>query len=215
MINVEAVRILFRRQLPDPDTGMLEIVNASFIADEPAIFGTPNEDWHARELKWYLSQSLNVNDIPGEIPAIWKQVADKDGFINSNYGWCIFSNENGNQFDNAIEALTRDRNSRQAVMIYNRPSMHKDSTRDGMRDFMCTHCTHMMIRNGQLLYMVNMRSNDAVLGYKGDYAWQKWVYNKAYKLLRVVYPDLTVGPIYWNVGSLHVYPRHHHLVMPS
>jgi len=215
MINVASIRRLFRAQLPDPDTGMLEIVNASFIADEPAIFGTPNEDWHKRELAWYLSESLNVNDIPEPIPAIWKQVASTSGEINSNYGWCIFSDANGNQFDNAIEALLRDRHSRQAVMIYNRPSMHTDCKRDGMRDFMCTHSTHLMIRNGQLHCMVNMRSNDAIFGYKGDYAWQKWVYNEAYKLLRARYPDLATGPIYWNVGSLHVYPRHHHLVMSS
>jgi len=39
---------------------MLEIRSASFVADEPAIFGTPNEDYIRRELAWYESQSLNV-----------------------------------------------------------------------------------------------------------------------------------------------------------
>jgi hypothetical protein len=57
---------------------MLEIVNASFVADEPAIFGSVNYDYVARELKWYKSQSLNVNDIPDGPPAIWQQVSDPD-----------------------------------------------------------------------------------------------------------------------------------------
>jgi len=73
----------------------IELINASFIADEESIFGEPNHDYIRREIDWYLSKSLNVNDIPGKVPEIWKQVADNKGNINSNYGWCIFSPENG------------------------------------------------------------------------------------------------------------------------
>ena len=53
---------------------VIELIGQSFIADEESIFGTVNHDWNQRELDWYLSQSLNVNHIPGETPAIWKQV---------------------------------------------------------------------------------------------------------------------------------------------
>lgn len=72
----------------------IEIVNANFVVNLPVIFGTINQDYVKREEEWYNSQSLNVNDIPGGTPSIWKAVADKDGFINSNYGWCIYSPEN-------------------------------------------------------------------------------------------------------------------------
>ena len=72
----------------------LEIIGDSYYADEDVIFGTLNEDYANRELKWYLSESLNVNDIPDGAPTIWKQVSSKDGLINSNYGWCIFSADN-------------------------------------------------------------------------------------------------------------------------
>lgn len=211
-MNVEAIRRLFRMQMPDPETGMLEIVNASFVADEDAIFGTVNHDYVRREIDWYLTRSLNVNDIEGEVPAIWRQIASPDGSINSNYGWCILSEENGQQFVNATDALLADKNSRQAVMIYNRPSMHKDSKRDGMRDFMCTHSTHLMIRNDELLYIVNMRSNDAIFGYKNDCAWHRWVHKMAWRRLQLEYPTLKLGKLYWNAGSLHIYPRHLHLV---
>jgi len=211
-VNVGDIRNAFRAIAPHPETGMIEIINASFIADEPAIFGTPNGEWHQRELDWYLSRSRNVYDIIEPIPAIWKQVASPSGKINSNYGWCIYSEENGSQYLNAIRSLKQNMHSRQAVMIYNRPSMHTDSTADGMKDFICTHSTHLMIREGLLHYIVNMRSSDAVFGYKGDRAWHSFVQQSALVDLAEDYPDLKLGPIYWNSGSLHVYPRHHHLV---
>jgi thymidylate synthase len=186
---------------------MLEIRGANFIADEPAIFGTPNQDYIERELAWYKSMSRNVNDIPGGPPAIWKQVADKNGCINSNYGWCIWSDENGNQYHRVLGELCEQPNSRRAVMIYTRPSMWEDYDRDGMSDFMCTNTVQYMIRWGRLHAIVQMRSNDVVFGYKNDYAWQKHV-------LDMLAADLFVEPgeIYWNAGSLHVYSRHFHLI---
>jgi len=186
---------------------MLELVSASFVADEPAIFGKVNQDYVDRELAWYESQSLNVNDIPGGPPAIWKQVADKDGFINSNYGWCIWSPMNGNQYDNAVAELKKNPESRRAVMIYTRPSMWNKYNLGGMSDFMCTNAVQYVVREGSVHAIVQMRSNDVVFGYKNDYAWQKHV-------LDLVAKDLGVpaGYILWNAGSLHVYERHFDLI---
>jgi thymidylate synthase len=186
---------------------MIEIRSASFIADAPAIFGTPNQDYIDREIAWYESQSLNVNDIPGGPPAIWKQVADKNGFINSNYGWCIWSKENGSQYDKVLNELREQPNSRRAVMIYTRPTMWDDYDRDGMSDFMCTNAVQYLRRWGKLFAVVQMRSNDVVFGYKNDYAWQKHVLDK----LAAELGDVP-GDIYWNAGSLHVYERHFHLI---
>ena len=36
----------------------IELVGANFVADEPLIFGTVNEDYVERELAWYKSKSL-------------------------------------------------------------------------------------------------------------------------------------------------------------
>jgi hypothetical protein len=47
----------------------VEIIGASFIADEESLFGEVNWDYVRREEEWYNSQSLNVNDIPGGPPA--------------------------------------------------------------------------------------------------------------------------------------------------
>ena len=185
----------------------IEILNASFIADQPSIIGKVNEDYVQRELEWYKSQSLNVNDIPGETPQIWKMVASDKGEINSNYGWCIYSEENGYQFENVVDELIKNPHSRRANMIYTRPSMHGDYNRDGMSDFMCTNNVQYIIRNDQVHALVYMRSNDAVFGYKNDYAWQKHVLDEVASEICV-----QAGDIHWNVSSLHIYERHFDLL---
>jgi thymidylate synthase len=210
--RVSDIRELFKNSISDPTTGMLEIYNASFIADEPAIFGTVNEDWNLREREWYLSQSLYVTDIPAPIPQIWLNVASKDSRINSNYGWCVFSSENFKQYENVVNSLKNDKNTRQASLIYNRPSMHLDSNDNGMKDFMCTFAQQVLIRENKLIFIVFQRSMDAVFGYKGDYAWASYLQDKLLEDLLPTYPELIKGDILWNAASLHVYPRHLHLV---
>lgn len=190
----------------------VELINASFIADEDFIFGTPSSDWHERELQWYLSQSRNVNDIPPPIPRIWEQIADHSGFINSNYGWCIFSYDNGNQFNECFNALNKNPDTRQAIMIYNRPSMHEDSKEFGRTDFMCCQNVQYFIRDNQLIAIANWRSSDAVFGYKGDLFWNRYVLDKLHSQLLIKYPTLQKGPIIWNAASLHVYQRHFRLI---
>lgn len=191
----------------------IEIINASFVADQSLIFGTVNQDYVERELKWYRSLSLNVNDIPGGAPAIWKQVADRDGMINSNYGWCIYSAENHHQFSKVVAELEKSPLSRRATMIYIRPTMHEDYKQNGMSDFMCTYSTQYYIRDGLLHASVFMRSNDAVYGYKNDYAWQRYVQEEVLQAINgrcnTVY---ALGDLHWNAGSLHVYERHFELV---
>lgn len=186
---------------------VIELIGQSFIADEESIFGTVNHDWNQRELDWYLSQSLNVNHIPGETPAIWKQVADKHGSINSNYGWCIFSNKNHNQYLNVLDTLTKNPDSRRGEMIYTRPSMQTDYNINGRSDFMCTGSVSYFIRDNKLTAHVKMRSNDVTFGYKGDYHWQKYVLDRLAKDLNV-----ESGDIIWTASSLHVYDRHFYLV---
>lgn len=212
--HVEDVRGTFRRLKQDQTyvtdkTGvkMLEVVHASFEANEETIFGPVNWDYVRREEEWYESQSLNVNDIPGGAPAIWKQVATKDGFVNSNYGHLIYSATNGHQYQNTLRELQDKPESRRAIMIYNRPSMWIDYNRDGMSDFVCTLAHQYFVRDGKLHASVTMRSNDVVFGYRNDRAWARHVLEQLADDLR-----LPMGKIYWHAGSLHVYERHFDLV---
>ena len=191
----------------------VEIINACFKADEDHIFGEVNQDYVLRELSWYQSMLLNVNDIPGGAPAIWKQVADPDGFINSNYGWCVFSKDNNYQFDHVVTELEMNPDSRRANMIYTRPEMWGDHNKNGRSDFMCTNNVQYVIRDKKIHAMVYMRSNDAWAGYRNDYAWQKYVLERLVRNLEARSPrGYEVGDIYWNVGSLHVYSRQFYLL---
>ena len=211
MLKVEDIRQHFIGELMDSNfvtdkTGVktIEMIGATFEADEPTIFGDVNDDYIQRELEWYESMSLYVDDIPGVTPAIWQQVADRAGKINSNYGWAIYHKDNGLQYVRVFNELLHLPNSRRAVMIYTRPTMWEDYKRDGMSDFMCTNTVQYMIRNEQLVAIVQMRSNDVVFGYRNDYAWQKHVADTLTTDL-----GLTKEPkIIWHVGSLHVYERH-------
>lgn len=185
----------------------IEIVGASFVVDEDHIFGEVNWDYVAREEQWYNSMSLNVNDIPGGAPKIWQTVADKDGFINSNYGAVLYADWNFNQYDNVKKELSKNPGSRRATAIYNRPSMWIDYNKNGRSDFMCTNAVQYVIRKGALHAIVQMRSNDAIFGFRNDRSWQQHVLEKLAADLGV-----PVGKLYWQVGSLHVYERHYYLV---
>jgi thymidylate synthase len=185
----------------------IELVGTSFIADEESIFGQVNMDYVSRELEWYGSMSLNVNDIPAPIPRIWQEVADSNGEINSNYGWAVFHPDNGNQYASVFNELETNPNSRRAIMIYTRPTMHTDYNSSGKSDFICTNTVHYMVRDGKLVAIVNMRSNDAVYGYKNDYQWQKFVHTKLADEL-----GIPTGQMIWQANSLHVYSRHFNLV---
>jgi len=191
------------------DVKTLELVGASFIADEETIFGTPNKEYIDREISWYLDESLNVCDIPGKTPEIWNQISSTEGKINSNYGYLVFSEENYNQYKSVCQQLLCDQNSRRAVVIYQRPTMHSDFSVDGMSDFICTNAVQYMIRDNMVHSVVQMRSNDVVFGYRNDYAWQKFVLDWLIKDLNVLGENnYSAGDITWQVGSLHVYERH-------
>jgi thymidylate synthase len=191
---------------------MIEILNASFIAIQDSIFGKVNKDYIERELEWYKIQSLYVEDIPGETPKIWKDISDRGGKINSNYGYLVYSEDNYLQFDNVVNELAKNPDSRRAEMIYTRPSIWKEFDKDGMSDFICTETVQYLIRDNKLNTIVKMRSNDAWAGYRNDYAWQKHVRNQVYWALKHFYNNLQKGDIYWNVGSLHLYERQFYLL---
>lgn len=191
----------------------VEIQNAHFLADKDWIIREPNYDYAKREIEWYESQSLYVKDIPGDVPKIWQMCADKDGKINSNYGWCIFSYENGSQYEHCLNRLLDDHHTREACMIYTRPSMQTDCNKNGMHDFMCTYSTQVFLNpinefGYDLDYTVFMRSNDAVYGFCNDAIWAKRVRDKLVTDLNNRGLTVFPGKIIWNAGSLHVYERH-------
>jgi thymidylate synthase len=221
MITIEAVRQYFRYQLENENftidkTGAktIELIGASFTADEPSIFGTPNQEYIDKEIEWYKSMSNNINDInkDGDPPAAWKYAASEHGEINSNYGLLTMADEYHNQLGHVVDELTSNPDSRRACMIYNRPSIWTEYDKNGMSDFICTNAVSYMIRNDKLISVVQMRSNDVVYGYKNDYAWQRWMQEEVCSLYNIFKPMIQPGEIMWQVQNLHVYEKHFNLV---
>lgn len=198
----------------------VELICPMFVLDpqQPILdFGvkSTNLDYCGIEVEWYMSQSLSISGYVDYVK-IWNDICSKDGLkmVNSNYGWCIFSSENGEQYKNCVEALLKDKTSRRAVMIYTRPSMHTDYCKNGMNDFMCTDGVQCFIRNNphtgneELIYVVKQRSCDFIYGFFNDFYWHCHIYRSMYDVLKVKYPELCVGPILYNAYSFHVYERH-------
>ena len=193
----------------------IEMIGASFIADEDAIFGTPNEEYIRAELSWYQSMSTNVQDLAmlyGKTPKAWEYSANQWGEINSNYGKLIFDKQYHNQFINACTELRKNPNSRRATMVYNRPSIWSEYNENGKNDFICTNCVQYYIRNGKVDAVVQMRSNDVIFGYRNDFAWQKYVLTMVTSDLYEYGHEVEAGNIYWQVANLHVYERHFDMV---
>lgn len=198
----------------------IEIQNVQFEVDKPWIVREPNEEYFQRELKWYQTESLNVNDIPDGAPTMWKSCATPDGYINSNYGWMIWSKDNCEQYKHCLQKLIEDPHTREACMIYNRPSMQEEYNKNGMHDFCCTYAVQCFLNEDNsgryhLKYIVYMRSNDAVFGFDNDALWHMHVQERLARDLFSNIPTLTgiagpiiCDPIVWNAGSLHVYERH-------
>ena len=224
MINkIEDVRGLFIGKLRINDfvidkTGQktIEWIGASFMADEPSIFGEPNQDYIDRELNWYRSQVANVNAISGKVPVAWKLAANDWGEVNSNYGQIIYSDKYHHQYGRVLDELLENPDGRRASMIYNRPSIWEEYNENGKNDFICTNAVTYYIRDGELHCVVQMRSNDVVFGYKNDYAWQLYVLEDMVKDYNDCksqnYEEIKTGDIIWQVQNLHVYERHFHLV---
>lgn len=238
MFTTDAICRLLNEQKPT-ENGTKELLHTVFLADKNYIVRKPKEPYQTNELEWFISQSRNIQDLrsfAGFIPKIWNDIADVHDIINSNYGWCCLSEENGSQFDNAMKHLEKDKNSRRAIMIYNRPSMHKDwcsnrtistdntiikETCDDWHnmsnnkyksirgDFMCCQNNHFIIRDNKLIMTVHMRSLDAVYGYNADYIWFDWIFNKAVQYLKKTYKELERGEMVIYADSVHVYEKHY------
>ena len=234
--NTKDIAEIFKKHLDaghfvNDRTGVktIEIIGASFVADKPAIFGTPNESYIEIEKAWYESQSTNVNWMSDtynrNVPKCWIASANTYGEINSNYGQIIYSDKYHHQYGRVLDELLENPDGRRASMIYNRPSIWEEYNEDGKNDFICTNSVTYYIRDDKLHCVVQMRSNDVVFGYKNDYAWQLHVLNmmiadinasnKADRDLGygdMNQEDLAAGNIIWQVQNLHVYERHFDLV---
>ena len=169
-----------------------------------------SQEYAEAEWQWYLSGDRNIaklGDLYGKVPAIWKRMADKDGNVNSNYGWQWHRNH---QLDLVISMLKDNPETRQAaISIYDGKEIN-----DYANDTPCTYAVQFTVLNGKLNMSVVMRSNDLWYGFCNDQ------YQFSNLQLLVAYETgYEVGTYYHFAHNLHLYndklpkykPRNFHI----
>ena len=155
-----------------------------------------NEEYAAAEWAWYLSGDPRVStlgELYGKIPAIWKRMADKNGEVNSNYGYQWKRND---QLENVINILKHGYDTRQAaISIYDGKEINKYEF-----DTPCTYAIQFTVVQGKLYMSVYMRSNDLWYGFCNDqYQFASLQEMVAERL------NLPVGTYYHHAHNLHLY----------
>lgn len=189
-----------------------ELLNQRLILTNPKnnIITLPERNYSLKylcgEILWYLWGSLKLKDIE-QYSSFWKTIANKNGTINSNYGYIIFHQKldkyNYSQFDWIIDQLIKDEHSRQALINFNQP-IHKYTNN---KDFVCTTTLQFLIRNNRLHLITNMRSNDIIYGVCYDLPFFTFIQQMAWLILVEKYPYLQLGYYIHNTASLHVYKK--------
>lgn len=219
-IKIDAVQKLMVEKFKKEEWvgNTIEMLNVSLELDpfDPflKIFGREFKfDYLNKEHEWYMSESLSIKPHMEDVK-IWNFCASKDGHgdINSNYGYLVFNSGNHNQYDYCLNRLKYDKNSREAMIIYTRPSIQHECSEKGKHDFICTNYAHFFIRKNKLLMTVSQRSCDIVTGFSYDFPWQCLIYQMMLEELKEKYPDLERGVITYNIDSLHFYERSLNLV---
>jgi len=155
-------------------------------------------DYAEKEWNWYLSRNRDASEI-AKCAKIWYNHMDERGYVNSNYGWQWWRND---QYKYVIEELKRDKYSRRALITIYDAKEWKEYSKD-------TPCTlniqfYFTPDSDKLHMTVLMRSNDLWFGFCND----------AYCFLKLhesVALDLKVEQGFYThyAQNLHLYKRHY------
>ena len=153
-------------------------------------------DYAEAEWQWYLSGDRNINalgDIYGKIPQIWYDMADKNGNVNSNYGWQW---QRTDQLNHIVKLLKNNTDTRQAaISIYDAKEHIKYDN-----DTPCTYAVQFTIVNNRLDMCVTMRSNDLWYGFCND----QYCFSKLQEMVSKRL-DIETGVYYHFAHNMHLY----------
>jgi len=168
-----------------------------------------NWKYFAGELAWYLKKDRDIDYI-NNFSSFWKGITNPGtNQINSNYGSLVFNE----QLNWVVNSLVKDRDSRQAIMFFNKPEFQFE----GNKDFVCTMYANFFIRNNKLHMKVQMRSNDMFYGLTFDAPFFSFLHQSVYRLVwsermkNGGYENdevLELGNYYHFADNLHFYERH-------
>lgn len=211
-INSEVLSLLSKMEREDSPRGLKVVEEYLTTLEFNPLYPMMNFEnkafnwkYFVGELWWYLTQETTIDKI-NNFSSFWKTLT-VDERINSNYGYVMLSRQH-NQFKWALDALVRDKSTRQAIMVFNTPAYQKE----GVKDFVCTMYVNFWIRDNKLNMKVQMRSNDIFYGLQYDAPFFSVVYQSMYLELIKKYEDLEIGTYYHCSDNSHYYERHFPLV---
>jgi thymidylate synthase len=184
--------------------GTKALFNAGFYIENPALNDIKDSkvkrnwsiEYAEAEWQWYLSGQpyiQKLGDIYGKVPAIWKRMANDQGFVNSNYG---YQWDREDQLSNVISMLRQNPDTRQAaISIFDGKERQLYNN-----DTPCTYAVQFTILHGKLDMSVLMRSNDLWYGFCNDqYQFSNLQMLVAHEL------NIPVGVYYHYAHNLHLY----------
>jgi hypothetical protein len=203
----------------DHRTGNRVLYSVDWVADKDSMIGKVNPDWVRRELDWFFSGSDKLEDMEGPVPGLFKACAGVDGRVNSAYGYILFGQgdrlpQPPSLFARVVDTFENEGlGTRHAVAIISDRDIHNLAHYNGRNDFICTNALNFMVDQDNRLHIIaQMRSMDAVFGYRADYSMWDQLMDYLLGALERSYPFLRRGDITFQVANLHVYPRHFELL---
>lgn len=175
--------------------------NIGFYIDNPLenTINTKFRKWKSSyadmEWSWYVSKDRSVSELKKHAK-IWDTMHNGDNIVNSNYGYQWSRNK---QLDYVVKELTRDKNSRRAVISIYDGKEHEDYKFDTP----CTLSILFDITNNKLNMTVLMRSNDLWFGFCND----QYCFSKLQELVSIKL-GIEVGWYYHFAANLHLYEQH-------
>ena len=158
------------------------------------------EDYAEAEWQWYLSGDRNIaklGDLYGKVPEIWKRMADRQGNVNSNYGYQWQRGYNHmSQLDYIVGLLKDNPETRQACISIYDGKEHPDYKTDTP----CTYAVQFTILHGRLDMCVTMRSNDLWYGFCND----QYCFSKLQKMISNRL-NIEPGVYYHFAHNMHLY----------
>lgn len=206
----------------DDRTGNRVLYSVDWLATADSMIGQVNEDWVRRELDWFRSGSDSLEDMEGPVPALFKACAGWDGKVNSAYGHILFGQgeyipQPPTLYQRVLDTFINEGlETRHAVAIITDRDIHELARWNGRNDFICTNALNFMVDQDNRLHIIaQMRSMDAVFGYRADYSmWDDLMKRLLIDLNNYEdeFPNrlgyVSRGDITFQVANLHVYPRH-------
>lgn len=180
-----------------------EVINAITVVKDPTRMIVKSEArkmpmrYAVGELLWYLSGSNRLKDI-SLFSSAWDRMSDDGETVNSCYGHKIQQFYGFDQWQDVINRLKADPNSRQAVIHIKNPRPMSDATKDTP----CTLSLQFLLRDGRLNLTTTMRSNDVWTGVPYD-----MFSFCSMQVMMAMTLGVDVGTYTHQAGSLHIYER--------